>query len=276
MRFDHRGKLLVLAAIALALATGASAAAETLKIGGTGATLGSMKRMAEAFSKVRPDIEVEIPRSLGSTGGITAVNAGAIDIGLTSRALKDAEKQAGAVEMPYATTPFVFVTSLTTAPGLSRQDVVDIYDGRKTGWPDGQAIRILLRPVSDSDTQLLVKLLPDAAPGVAALHESQVIPVMTTDQDNLDAAEKLPGSFAAASLCTVLGEDRRVTVLAIDGVEPTLDNLASGAYPFSRILYFVTRAERSAAAQAFIDFVGSEEGRRVLRDTGSLPTPTKG
>ncbi len=69
--------------------------AETLKIGGTGGALGTMQILGRAFEKQHAGVSVEILPSLGSGGGIKAVLAGAIDIGLSARRLKAKERDAG-------------------------------------------------------------------------------------------------------------------------------------------------------------------------------------
>jgi len=272
---SHFVKLQLVLAVALTVCAAPMAMAETLKLGGTGASVGTMRMLVEAFSRERPDVSFELARSLGSSGGIKAVVAGAIDIGFTSRPMKPEEVAAGAVEFQYATTPFVFVTSAREIQGVSRQDVVEIFNGTRTTWPDGERIRIVLRPESDTDSGLLAAEFPESAASLAELRESVAgVPVTATDQDNLNAAEEMPGSFAATSLCTVLSEHRWLTVLQLDGVEPSVANLESGAYGWSRPLYLVTTAERSSTVQAFIDFMGSGEGQRILREAGNLPVQT--
>ena len=99
--------VVVVATFCLLFTAGSFAA--TLKIGGTGAALGTMRILADQFVRKRPDISVVIPDSLGSGGGIKAVLAGALDIALSSRQLKPKEQNAGAKATQYATTPFVLV-----------------------------------------------------------------------------------------------------------------------------------------------------------------------
>ena len=53
--------------------------------------------------------------------------------------------------------------------------------------------------------------------GLDATRSRQTLPVAKTDQDNLDAAENLPGSFAATSLAGVVSEGRKLAVLSLDG-----------------------------------------------------------
>lgn len=249
--------------------------AETLGLGGTGSALGTLRMLGEAFAKLSPEITIIVPRSLGSTGGIRAVQAGALDLAASARPLNEDEKKAGLVEMAYGKTPFIVVTSHPTyRENMTSADVVAIFSQKRTVWPDGSRIRLVLRPESDSDTDFLKANFPGIGPGLMATINLQTIPVATTDQDNLDTAEKLPGSFAVTSLNIVLSENRRkVTALPLDGFKPTLANLESGAYKYSKVLYFIAAAKPNQPARDFLAFVASPEGRRILRATGNLPLP---
>jgi phosphate transport system substrate-binding protein len=102
------------------------------------------------------------------------------------------------------------------------------------------------------------------------------IPVAHTEQDNMDLAETLPGALTTGSLTVILAENRPLTPIAIDGVVPSLENLADGAYPISKSLYLVTDPQVSQVALDFIRFVQSNEGASILRTTGNLPVSSEG
>ncbi|MFA5916455.1 MAG: substrate-binding domain-containing protein, partial [Burkholderiales bacterium] len=86
-----------LAGIGATLAMAAVGAyADSIKIGGTGTGLGTMKLMAREFNKSRPDAQLIVTPSLGSTGAIRAVLAGAVDIGISARPLTPEENRQGA------------------------------------------------------------------------------------------------------------------------------------------------------------------------------------
>ncbi|MEC5292028.1 PstS family phosphate ABC transporter substrate-binding protein, partial [Aurantimonas sp. C2-3-R2] len=96
---------------AMTLAAAGVAQAETLRIGGTGVALGGMRLLGASYMKEHPDSQIEVLPSLGSTGGIKALLAGAVDIAVSSRALTDEERAAGATSNLYARTPLAVVTS---------------------------------------------------------------------------------------------------------------------------------------------------------------------
>jgi len=269
----------VLFAAVVGLLFPAASFAATLKIGGTGAALGTMRILADEFVRLRPDISVEIPDSLGSGGGIKAVLAGALDIALSSRQLKPKERDGGARATHYATTPFVLVTRVSEsnpAPGLSSQELVKAFSGDKVHWKDGTPIRIILRNERDSSTRIIIAAFDGMDAALARARAIPGISVAFTEQDNMDLAETLPGALTTGSLTAILAENRPLAPIAIDGVTPTLENLATGAYKISKSFYLVTGPETSGTALEFIRFIRSAEGAPILRTTGNLAVSLQG
>jgi ABC-type phosphate transport system substrate-binding protein len=60
-------------------------AANVLRLGGTGAGLANIQNLAEAFAKTHPGVVAKVLPSLGSSGGIKALLAGAIDASVSVR-----------------------------------------------------------------------------------------------------------------------------------------------------------------------------------------------
>lgn len=263
------GTALMMALLCLTL--GPPVKAETLNIGGTGAALGSMRLLGDAFEKANPGVTVNVPKSIGSGGGIKAAIAGALDIGISARPLKSKEREAGITAAKYARTPFVLVTSRTEEETrMSTAELIFIYSGVQTTWRDGVPIRLVLRPESDSDWDVLARISPDFEKSLVAAASRRGLPVGFTDQDAMGMIESLPGGLGTASLTAVIAEHRLLRPITIDGVAPTLENLANGSYPLEKSLYLVTRASPKELAQRFIAFLRSEEGARILTEAGNL------
>jgi phosphate transport system substrate-binding protein len=55
------------------------------------------------------------------------------------------------------------------------------------------------------------------------------------------------------------------------GVLPSAENVAAGTYPISRELYFYLRRAPEGAARAFIDYVLSEDGQKLVTEVGYFP-----
>lgn len=242
-----------------------------ITIGGTGGALGSMKEAARAFRQKHPEITFRFAPSLGSSGGIKAVLAGALDLALSARPVSDDERKQGATSVEYARTPFIFVTSHKgKAWDLTPEQLVSIYAGQTKAWPDGKPLRLILRPVGDADTAYLKAMSPamDKAIQAALLREGMVMAV--TDQEAADTIGSIRGGFGALTLTQLVAEKRPLTPLRVNGVAPGLRTLADGSYPYYKMFSMVIGPKTSREAQAFIKFINSPEGRAVLTRTGNL------
>jgi phosphate transport system substrate-binding protein len=250
-----------------------SARADTLRFGGTGSAIGTIKRLALAYQQLEPGFQLELVPNLGSSGGIKAVATGAVQLAAASRPLKAEEAAGGLRSVEYGRTAFVLATTKDGLQGLSRKEVADLYAGRQPRWPDGQPVRLVLRPTSDADAALLASFSPDIKASVEAAQAREGMVVGMTDQETVDAIERLPGGLGTASMALLLSEQRRARALAIDGVAPTLANVESGRYPYNKTMLLVLRADAPAALGRFVAFVASPAGRRVLVETGHVLPP---
>jgi len=246
-------------------------ATETVRVAGTGASLGLMRTLAEEFSRQRPDIRVTVVANLGSSGAIAAVRENAIDLGVSSRPLKPEEMESGLKAMPFASTPFVIAANPeVVVPGLSLQQLAAIFSGESARWPDGVPVRLILRPQRDFDTGALRRMSEEMNRAVTSAQARHGLTVAITDQDSADALEKVPGSLGTSSLALIVTEGRKIKPLAIDGVAPSVEGLKTGAYPFVKPRLLVTGGSPSAATQAFIAFLRSPATGSVLARYGAL------
>lgn len=270
--FPEQFHAVCLAGIGAAFAMVAVGAhADSIRIGGTGTGLGTMKRMAEEFNKARPDAQIIIAPSLGSTGAIRAILAGAVDIGISLRPVSAQENLQGASARAYARTPFVFATGAKSGGGsLTLPQVVQIYSGKTSRWPDGNPIRLVVRPEYDADTIAMRAISAEMSSAITAALARKGLRMADTDQDNADALEHLPGSLGTTTLTLIVTENRAIRPLALDGVAPTLQSLAKGSYRYFRTLYLVTGRNPAPLATDFAAFVRSPAGQAVLARNGNL------
>lgn len=245
----------------------------TLKLGGTGAGLGVMKLLAEAYKKHAPDTTIEILPSIGSSGGIKAVAAGAIDIGISSRPLKDDERMQGVQEWAYAKTPFVFAThQKSPQTQLTSAEIVAIYAGTLTKWKDGTAIRLVLRPQTETDTIFISQAIPGMEAALEKAYGRRGLPIATTDQEAADNIQKFVGGVGPSTLALILAENRPLKALTFNNVAPTVANLSNGAYPYpmSKSFYLITAINHKTEVREFINFMRSHQGVAILQRTGHL------
>jgi phosphate transport system substrate-binding protein len=244
-----------------------------VRINGTGSGTGGMQLLAKAFMAAHPDSKIEVQHAIGSSGGISALLAGQIEVAVSNRKPKEAElsKQA-LVSVEYARTPFVVavsrdlgITSLTSAQlaGLYAEGVVN--------FPNGKRARPVLRLSDAGDTDLLKSFSPEVAKAVDAASVRRGMLNANTDSDAADMMEHTAGAFGVSTLALIESEKRKLVALSIDNKVPSVENLVSGAYPYHKALYLIVGADAGPHAKRFAAFVQSPAGQALLRANGHAP-----
>lgn len=247
-------------------------AENTVRVGGAGAGLGTIKKLADAFEKTYPGTKITVMPSLGSSGGIKALLHGALDVAISGRALKEDELQKGAVASEFASTPFIFaVHKNVPKTDITVSELEKIYYGRQLKWPDGSLIRLVLRPTGDTDTTIVKGISKEMEHAVKAANSRPDMIIAVTDQEAADAVAKIPGAIGTTTLAQTRTETHPLKVLSFNGVPPTIESFASGRYPLTKPLYLVTTRNTSAPARQFIRFISSPKGRSILAQSGTMP-----
>lgn len=275
---SRRRAALGAAAIALMVAclgSAASAGENTgpLVLAGSGSCLGITRLLVEAFIHVHPDARIEVPPSIGSTGGIRAAADGAATLGLLSRPLRPDEVRLGLTVAPFARTPVVVpVHPSVPDDALSTMDLLEIYRGAKTRWRDGREIVVLTREPGDSSIEVLARQVPGFKTVYAEAQRQRRWVTLFNDQEMHRVLVKTPAGIGLSDAGAMSAERLALKPLRLDGVLPTADNVRAGRYRLVKTLTFAYRPDRlTALARAFLDFVASTQGTAVLVANGYLP-----
>lgn len=248
-----------------------TASAEVIRIGGTGFALGTMQQLGEAFEKKNPEHSVKVVPSLGTSGGLKALQSGALELAVTARDLKPEEKAANLSATKYGTTALAFVShaKVATLP-LTIEKIADIYSGRQATWPGGQPIRLVLRPQQESETQVVKKMSPAVEAAVNAAHERTGMVIAITDSEAADHIERTMNAFGTSALSLVLSEGRKMTIHPVNGVMPSSQTVTDGTYPHTRTAYIVAPVHTLNGAAQFLQFMRSSQGLEILRRNGYI------
>ena len=270
------GKLLMVAVTASVLLLRAWAGEPPsghLVIAGSGTALPSIRPLAEAFGRVHPDNKISIPHSLGSTGGIRAVADGAITVGLTSRPLRGLEKKWGLTVLPYARTVVVIAAHPSVAEdAITSDELVQIYKGRKSRWRDGREIIVLTREPGNSSLLVLEQEVPGFREAYDEGVRAERWAIMYTYEEMIEALARTPYAIGLADMGAITSQRLPIKGLKFNGVLPTPENVLSGRYPLVKTMAFVFLKDKlPAGAEAFMTFVRSREGKKILRANGYLP-----
>ena len=231
----------------------------------------SMEKLATALSEVfmakYPGISVTAEFT-GSSAGIESLAAGSVDIGNSSRSLKDSEKEAGAVENIVAIDGIaVVVDPANTVAGLSKEQLVGIYKGEIKNWSE----------VGGTDAPIVVVGREAGSGTRGAFEELLEIEDLCVYANELDSTGAVmakvastPGAIGYVSLDVV---DETVVAVALDEVAPTEENIKAGSYFLSRPFVMATQGEVSAqseAVQELFNFLASEEGKELIKSVGLI------
>jgi len=268
--------LCVLLALTASLRAPAPAAERQAPVvfAGSGTSLGVVRALAESFGRHHPDVAIEVPPSIGSSGAVRAVAEGGIPVGLLARPLRDSEKGLGLTVVPYAKTAVVLAVHPSVAEDeISGDDLVRIYQGQKTRWRDGRDIVVLTREPGDNHLEAIEQQVPRFKEAYAASYRARRWTVVFTDQDMHRLLEQMPSAIGLGALGSIPAEHRTLKPLRFNGVAPTPENVAAGRYTLTVTNAFIFRdtGRLPAGARAFIDFVRSREADKIIRATGLIP-----
>jgi len=256
-------------ALMIALTVALPAAAESIKVGGNGGALGLMGVLREAFSKIHPNQHVEIVHGLGSAGGRKALKAGALDVAVTSKPWKELEKTDDLISHLYGRAPLVIaVRQDNPVTNFTTKDIVDIYSGKSIYWPNRERIRVILRPLTDTESELLKSIDPQMVSILMKAHQRGGMTIRVDDSQAADALETTAGAMGTSTLSLILAEKRALRAVPLDKIVPSKENMAQGSYRLFKSFFISTRAQASPDARLFVDFVLSPEAKPILESLG--------
>ncbi len=223
--------------------------------------------LAEAFNLKYPKVTIS-PEFTGSGAGIEAVTNGTVDIGNSSRALKDEEKANGIAENIVAIDGIaVIVDTANTVADLTKDQLVSIYKGEVNNWKD-----------LGGEDQVIVVVGREAGSGTRGAFE-EILGIedeckYANELDNTGAVvAKVASTKGAIGYVSLDVLDDSVKALALDGVEATPDNIKAGTYFLSRPFVMATKggiSEQNELVQALFDYIYSDEGSQLIESVGLL------
>ncbi len=223
--------------------------------------------LAESFMAKYPGVTVTAEFT-GSSAGVESVLAGSVDIGNASRNLKETEKSAGAVENIVAIDGIAVVTDpANTVTDLTQDQLVSIYKGEIKNWNEiggtDQPVVVVGREAGSGTRGAFEELLDleDACAYANELDSTGAV---------MAKVASTPGAVGYVSLDVV---DDSVTVVKLDGTEPTEENIKAGTYALSRPFVMATNgavSEQKPEVQELFSFLASEEGKELIKAVGLI------
>ncbi|ULQ60671.1 phosphate ABC transporter substrate-binding protein [Brucepastera parasyntrophica] len=231
----------------------------TIEVSGSTSVTPLMEMLAAEYSKVKPEITINI-NGTGSSDGITAASQKATELGMSSRTLKPEEKGYGLTELIIAIDGIaVIVNPANPVQNLSIEQIRDIYAGNITDWRQvgGKAGKIaVVSREPGSGTR-------GAFEEIIAFKDALVLGA--TEFDGTGAVKAEVSKNADAIGYISLGSmDNSVKTVSVEGVPASTDNVINGTYSIARpfiILYLPSNIR--AETKQFLDWVMSSDGQAI-------------
>ena len=203
----------------------------------------------------------------GSGAGITGATDKTLDIGLSSRALKDDEKSAVDGTVVALDGIAIVVNKDSKVADLSVEQLKKMFTGEITNWKDvggDDGEIVLVGREAGSGTRDGFESIVDVKDSCKYAQE------LTATGAVISAVEANTLAIGYASLSAV-GDT--VAMVTVEGVACSEDTVKDGSYKIQRPFVFVTNKSGalSEQAQAFVDFATSKDAADLIRTAGAVP-----
>jgi phosphate transport system substrate-binding protein len=231
-----------------------------------------IQRAAEVYLVTRPDLLLTISGT-GTGEGVRSLIDGNIDIADASRDLKPEESQRAKARGLNLTRYVVALDCLAVivhpdnpVANLTMAQLKGIYDGSIKNWNEVGGADMVIVPVNrDSSSGTFEMWIEKVLKGERHRRDVQV------QSSSGGVAYAVSGNRHAIGYVSLGFLSESVKSLSVDGVMPSKESALSGRYPILRELYMFLRSDRSKEAGAFLSFVLSPSGAKVVEEEGFLP-----
>jgi len=221
--------------------------------------------LQESFMEQNSGVDVTYDPT-GSGAGITGAQEGSLDIGLSSRALKDGETGVSATVIALDGIGII-VNNANTVEDLTTDQIAAIATGEVTNWKE----------VGGPDAEI-VMIGREAGSGTRDGFESilkvsdkcKYAQELTATGAVIAAVQANENAIGYASLAAL---DDSVKALKVNGIACTEETVKDGSYTVQRPFVFVTKdgAQQTPAVKAFIDFATSADAASLISNAGAVP-----
>jgi phosphate transport system substrate-binding protein len=236
-----------------------------------------MAEIASAYER-KTGVKIEL-RGGGATKGIRQVSAGEVQIGGSCRnvlhtrnGISAIPEERGVRMNPVAWDALVVIVHKDNpVDNITLDQIRALYKGRLRNWkelggPDAP-IELYVRKgkISGVGYSIREMVFENFNEDFVAEHE------MPSSGPLEKAIMKNPNGIGITGFSSARRRD--IKMLKLEGVEPVYDRIKDGGYTLYRPLYLVTpmSPEIDPRIRAFLDFVRSEDGRKIIRAAGTVP-----
>ncbi len=227
---------------------------------------------AEEYMRVHPGISIYVDGG-GTATGVEALIKGNVDICMASRPLRaseasrllDKQGSLGVSHLVAKDALSIYLHPANPVRNLTLEQIQGIFTGRIKNWKEisgGEEPIVLFNRSPNSGTYLYF--------------QEHVL----GGQSYAESAQTMAGT---AAIVAAVAEHRggigyggiaygpQLMHCQVNGVPPTAENVRNNSYAIARYLYFYTTQTPRGAVKAFIDWVSSRAGQRLIKQIGFIP-----
>ncbi|MEM7066999.1 MAG: phosphate ABC transporter substrate-binding protein [Cyanobacteria bacterium P01_B01_bin.77] len=249
----------------------ASTASQKLTLTGASTISPLMVTLGKRFEKQNSQFRIDVHTG-GSTRGVVDTRQGLANIGMVSRELTEQEQANAQVFLIALDGISVIVHKDNPIAEITKAQIQDIYTDKVNNWQEfggaDAAITVVHKAEGHSTLDLFLQYL-----GLNN-RDIQADIIIGDNQQGIKTITGNPYAIGYVSIGSAEYDARQgapLKLLALDGVEPSVDNVANGTFPLLRELNLITNGKPMPLAQQFINFVLAEENHDLIQKQGFVP-----
>ena len=242
---------------------------------------------AEAYRKVKPDLDIAVTGG-GSGTGIAALINGTVDIANASREMKDneiADAQKNGIDPVEHTVAVdalaIIVNKQNPVSQLTIDQLSDIFTGRIANWKEvggDDASIVLVSRETNSGTHVyfLEEVVRKGDKENKDVFAPQTL-LMPSSVGITSEVQRNPHAIGYDGLGYVDTETEKLIAVATDAsspyVLPSVETGADGTYPISRGLYMYTTGAPNTDIDDYLAWIRGPDGQKIVANLGFVPIP---
>ncbi len=247
--------------------------AGNIHIDGSTTVLPIAQKVAEGYMKEHPDVNISVSGG-GSGNGIKGIIDGTVDIGDSSRFIKQDEVklavEKGGYPIPFAIAYDCIVPVVHPSNSVSKitlEQLKAIYKGELTNWKE----------LGGPDLKIVV-ISRDTSSGTYEVWEERVMnkervsPAAMLQASNGAIVQAVSSNKFAIGYIGLGYVNQTVKPLPVNDIPGTEENTLNGRYPISRPLFMFTRGWPTGDTMNFINYVLTpQKGQKMVKEAGFVP-----
>ncbi|HOF58066.1 MAG TPA: phosphate ABC transporter substrate-binding protein [Syntrophorhabdaceae bacterium] len=236
---------------------------QTVTIAGSTSVMPFTEKLAEHFMIDHPEFIIDVQGG-GSTAGIQACMNNTVNIGMSSRQLKEAEMVLNEIVICY---DGVIIVAHPQNPikDLSLKQVRDIFNGKIKNWKDLGWVNRRIDAVSREEGSGTRGSFEELVMGSEDIDDGIMVQDSNGSVKEVIATD--PYAIGYISLGLV---DSNVKAISVDGIEPNLKNIKNKKYKVIRPFIFLSKERLQEDSKTFVDYVLSNDGQKILIKEGLI------